>query len=158
MGKSLDTAQLNLTAAELAAIEADIAALELTAATTAAWTPALTFAGSGSVVLSAASGTYVRVGNVVTAKFDLTVGSLSAPSGLAQLNLPVAITASDHQGGGVALCEGWTSNAPTQLQVLGSGSGKLQLSMPTATGATFTTGADVAVSSRIRGTFSYIVN
>lgn len=58
-----------------------------------AWTPDYSFSTSGSVTTTLVSGTYVKVGDIVTIHFRIATSSISSPTGNATIvNLPFTST------------------------------------------------------------------
>lgn len=81
------------------------------------WTATVTCGTSGTVTLSANTGKFIRVGNLVSVWGEFGVGSVSSPSGTAILGgLPFTIANTDTAaGGGGAFAQTWTAALTTSI-------------------------------------------
>ena len=68
------------------------------------FTPTLSFAGGGSVTYSEQSGTYTRVGRIVTCNASFFIGTTSSPSGNAEIaGLPFTVRAGEGFVAGISV-------------------------------------------------------
>lgn len=66
------------------------------------WVPVVTCSGSGTITPSTISGTYVRVGNMVTIQIECGVTSVSSPVGNIRVSLPFTAKTTGHAMAGSA--------------------------------------------------------
>jgi hypothetical protein len=118
------------------------------------FTPALTF-GSGSVTYTTQTGTYTKVGRLVTCQLNIVVNTIAAPSGTLQISaLPFTSTAT---GKGAVPILGTVMAATAATTLVG----QVNPSAATcsvyrfAAGAIASPGADIIASSTISATITY---
>jgi hypothetical protein len=120
------------------------------------WTPALTTSGGGfSTTYSIQSGTYVKVGRLVTVWLNMVVGTKSASgSGYLQLTgLPFNIASGISEfGGSVGMSYLWSSNPCICIQPTASTSSAVLNYNFTNSNCS---GADIANGSYFRATVTY---
>ena len=130
------------------------------ALTTGSWTPALTFGGlSTGIVYSVQHGIYIRVGNLVTCFFTMSLTSAGSAVGAAAIaGLPFtsnADVANTGAGGHCPLYSGMASLTGVPLLEVGAASLTAALLGAGATASTALTNANFTASAVLSGSFSY---
>lgn len=126
------------------------------------WTGALTCGTSGTITLNASfqTGSYTRIGRLVTVTGLFLVDSVSLPVGTLNLTgLPFAISNSGNEARTAAAVCAFTLEAPATTSIVGRGSpGASQIEIyKFAAGTISDLAADVKAGSQFYVTMSYIV-
>jgi hypothetical protein len=127
------------------------------------WTPQYTFATSGSATMVSSSGTYTKVGNMVTVNFIAVTSAISSPTGAATITgLPFTSSATGEAGGAIGEVRRFATDMPNlKFDINPSSSAITLLKQATnAVNATAVDGADflgTANYNRLHGTITYFV-
>lgn len=120
------------------------------------WTPGLSFGGGAAgIAYSVQTGTYIKIGRLVSLSFVLTLTSKGSSTGNAQITgLPFTTSASPNYSGGVAA---FTMTGLTSSVGLGSSPSSLLANVfhTGATGIANLTNANFNNTSQINGTLTY---
>ena len=127
------------------------------------WTPVYAFATSGSATMVTSSGTYTKVGRMVTVNFIVNTSAISSPTGAATITgLPFTSSASGEAGGAIGEVRRFATDMPNLRMEINPSSTEISL-LKQATNSSASTsvdGADFnggANQNRLHGTVTYFV-
>jgi hypothetical protein len=127
------------------------------------WTPQYTFATSGTATMVASSGTYTKIGRMVTVNFIATTSAVSSPTGAATITgLPFTSASGAENGGAIGEVRRFVTDMPNlRIEINPSSSAIILLKQATnSSTATFVDGADFSGTvnfNRLHGTITYFV-
>jgi hypothetical protein len=127
------------------------------------WTPQYTFATSGTATMVTSSGTYTKIGQMVTVNFIAVTSAVSSPTGAATITgLPFTSAASGEAGGAIGEVRRFATDMPNLKLDINPSSSAINLLKQATNSSTNTAvdGADfsgTANFNRLHGTITYFV-
>ena len=128
------------------------------------WTPQYTFATSGTATMTTTSGTYTKIGRMVTVNFIAVTSAVSSPTGDATITgLPFTSSAGVEAGGAIGEVRRFATDMPNLKIEINPNSSAISL-LKQATNSSASTpvnGADfsgTANFNRLGATITYFVN